>query len=357
MTTRIHVAGESPYDVVIGSGLLNEIVAATSPAHRVAVVAPEALTATGEALREALVDADLAAYLLIVPNGEEQKEASVLAFLWQRLGELGFTRSDMIIGVGGGATTDLAGFAAATWVRGVRWLAVPTTLVGMVDAAVGGKTAINIPSGKNLVGAFHPPAGVFCDLATLETLPQNDLIAGLAEVIKCGFIRDPGILDVIESDPVAVCRWDSPQLLDVMQRSIQVKADVVSADLKESGEREILNYGHTLGHAIERAERFSWRHGAAVSVGLVFAASLARMAGRLDEATAERHRNILASVGLPVRYRGDWATLMDAMKVDKKARGDLMRFVILEGLARPARLEGPDPALLAAAFADVTEES
>lgn len=354
--TVIEVAGEHPYQVVVGRNLLDQIVGAAD-AHRVAIVAPEGLTATGEALREALDQAGRQAYLLIVPDAEAQKEASVLTFLWGRFGELGFTRSDLVIGVGGGATTDLAGFAAATWMRGIGWIAVPTTVSGMVDAAVGGKTAINIPAGKNLVGAFHSPKAVFCDLETLATLPRNDVIAGLAEVIKCGFIDDPEILKIIESDPQSIADHDSPRLREVMERAIHVKAKVVGADLRESGLREILNYGHTLGHAIERAERFQWRHGAAVSVGMVFAAELARLAGRLDDATADRHRHTLASVGLPVRYAGPWQPLLEAMKVDKKARADRLRFVILEGLARPARLEGPDPALLAAAFAEVTEES
>lgn len=356
MTTTISVGGERPYDVSVGSGLLDSVVAAAD-AHRVAVIAPEGLTATGEALHAALTGAGRQAYLLIVPDAEAQKDAAVLTFLWQRLGELGFTRSDMVIGIGGGATTDLAGFAAATWVRGIRWIAVPTTVAGMVDAAVGGKTAINIPSGKNLVGAFHSPSAVFCDLAALETLPQNDVIAGLAEVIKCGFIRDPKILEIIEEDTLAATDYRTAAFREVMERAIRVKADVVSQDLRESGLREILNYGHTLGHAIERAERFSWRHGAAVSVGMVFAAELARLAGRLDGQTADRHHTILTAVGLPVRYRGPFAPLLEAMKIDKKARADQMRFVILEGLARPARLEAPDPALLAGAFAEVTEEA
>lgn len=354
--STIEVRGEQPYAVHIGEGMLDQIVA-TADAHRVAVIAPEPLAATAEGLREALDQAGRHAVVLLVPDAEAQKEVAVIEFIWQRLGELEFTRTDLLIGVGGGATTDLAGFAAATWLRGVRWIAVPTTVAGMVDAAVGGKTGINLPSGKNLVGAFHPPVGVFCDLATLATLSGNDVIAGLAEVIKCGFIADPEILAVVEADPKAVTRYDSPQLREVMERAIAVKAEVVSADLRESGLREILNYGHTLGHAIERVERFQWRHGAAVSVGLIFAAELARLAGRLDDATADRHRSILASVGLPVRYRGQWQRLLDAMRVDKKARADVLRFVILEGLARPTRLEGPDPALLAAAFAEVMEEA
>jgi 3-dehydroquinate synthase len=349
------VEATTPYTVTIGSGLLQDVVDATESAHRVAVIAPEALNATAEAFRTALVDAGREAYLLIVPNAEEQKDATVLGFLWERLGELNFTRSDLIVGLGGGATTDLAGFAAATWARGINWIAVPTTLAGMVDAAVGGKTAINTAAGKNLVGAFHSPIAVFCDLATLETLPRNDFIAGLAEVIKCGFIADPEILDIIERDPLQAIEWNSPTTIELIERAVRVKAEVVAIDLRESGPREILNYGHTLGHAIERTERYAWRHGAAVAVGMVFAAELARLAGRLDDITVERHRSILQSVGLPVAYRGSWEKLLDAMKVDKKARADRMRFVILEGLAKPSRLEAPDPALLAAAFAEVME--
>jgi 3-dehydroquinate synthase len=352
---RVHVEASIPYVVTIGSGLLQDVVDATVGSHRVAVVAPEALTATAELLQTSLVDAGREAYLLLVPNAEEQKDANVLAFLWSRLGELNFTRSDLIVGVGGGATTDLAGFAAATWVRGIEWIAVPTTLAGMVDAAVGGKTAINTSAGKNLVGAFHSPKAVFCDVATLETLPKNDFVAGLAEVIKCGFISDPTILDIIEADPESATQWDSPTTIELIERAVRVKGDVVSVDFRETDLREILNYGHTLGHAIERAERYAWRHGAAVAVGMVFAAELARLAGRLDDATVDRHRSILKSVGLPTSYRGSWEKLLEAMKVDKKSRADRMRFVILEGIAKPTRLDAPDPALLASAFAEVTE--
>jgi 3-dehydroquinate synthase len=233
---------------------------------------------------------------------------------------------------------------------------VPTTLLGMVDAAVGGKTGINIAEGKNLVGAFHPPAGVLADLATLETVPRHDYIGGLAEVIKAGFIADPVILDLVEADPEGATTPAGPHTLELIERSVRVKAEVVSGDLKEAGRREILNYGHTLGHAIERNERYKWRHGAAVSVGMVFAAELGRLAGRLDDATADRHRSVLASVGLPLGYRGDaWPRLLDAMKVDKKSRGDMLRFIVLDGLAKPAVLEAPDPSLLAAAYAEVAK--
>ena len=210
----------------------------------------------------------------------------------------GSPRSDVVVSLGGGAATDLAGFVAATWMRGVRVVHVPTTLLAMVDAAVGGKTGINTAAGKNLVGAFHEPSAVLVDLATLDTLPRDELVAGSAEIIKAGFIADPTILDLVEADPVAALDPAGAVLPELVRRAIQVKAEVVASDLRESHLREILNYGHTLGHAIERREEYRWRHGAAVSVGLVFAAELARAAGRLDDATADRHRSVLA-IGRP----------------------------------------------------------
>ncbi|MGV0800317.1 3-dehydroquinate synthase, partial [Mycolicibacterium elephantis] len=265
-------------------------------------------------------------------------------------------RKDAIISLGGGAATDVAGFAAATWLRGIDIVHVPTTLLGMVDAAVGGKTGINTDAGKNLVGAFHQPAAVLVDLATLETLPRNELVAGMAEIVKAGFIADPVILDMIEADPEAALDPKSPVLAELIRRAIAVKAEVVAADEKESQLREILNYGHTLAHAIERRERYQWRHGAAVSVGLVFAAELGRLAGRLDDDTAARHRTILRALGLPVSYDADaLPQLLEYMAGDKKTRAGVLRFVVLDGLGKPGRLEGPDPSLLAAAYSEIAE--
>jgi 3-dehydroquinate synthase len=232
---------------------------------------------------------------------------------------------------------------------------VPTTLLGMVDAAVGGKTGINTDAGKNLVGLFHEPSMVLVDLATLESLPRNELTAGMAEIVKTGFIADPEILRLIEDDPEAATDPAGPVLGELIRRSIQVKAEVVASDLRESHLREVLNYGHTLGHAIERRERYRWRHGAAVSVGLVFAAELARLAGRLDDETADRHKRVLDLLGLPTSYDPDaLGPLLEAMRLDKKARSGALRFVVLDGLAKPGRLEGPDPALIAAAYSVVT---
>ncbi|MCD2468007.1 3-dehydroquinate synthase [Streptomyces sp. MBT42] len=357
--TRIHVAGSAgtdPYEVLVGRQLLGELPALIgNQAKRVAVIHPEALADTGEELRADLADQGYEAVAIQVPNAEEAKTAEVAAYCWKALGQTGFTRSDVIVGVGGGATTDLAGFVAATWLRGVRWIAVPTTVLAMVDAAVGGKTGINTAEGKNLVGSFHPPAGVLCDLAALDSLPVHDYVSGLAEIIKAGFIVDPVILDLIEEDPQAARTPAGPHTAELLVRSIRVKAEVVSGDLKESGRREILNYGHTLAHAIEKNERYKWRHGAAVSVGMVFAAELGRLAGRLDDATADRHRAILESVGLPLSYRGDqWPKLLETMRVDKKSRGDLLRFIVLDGIGKPTVLEGPDPAVLIAAYGEVS---
>ena len=356
MTTRIPVGGPAPYEVVVGHGLLGELPPLLGKATRVAVIHPPTLRATAEAVRDDLIATGLDAHAIEIPDGEDAKTLKVAGFCWDVLGQVGFTRSDAIVGLGGGATTDLAGWVAAAWLRGVRVVQVPTTLAGMVDAAIGGKTGINIDRGKNLVGAFHPPAGVLCDLNTLDTLPAHDYVAGLAEVVKCGFIADPAILDLIERDPVAAGRAGNPVERELIERSVRVKAHVVSEDLTEQGLREILNYGHTLGHAIERAERYRWRHGAAVSVGLVYAAALGRLLGRLDDATADRHRAILSSLGLPVAYRdGAFASLLETMRVDKKARGNHIRFIVLDGLARPVAVDDPDPAVLAAAYSEVTE--
>ncbi|SDY35894.1 3-dehydroquinate synthase [Amycolatopsis xylanica] len=355
---RVEVKTGQPYEVVIGRGLLGELTQVLDGASKVALIHPPTLTATAEAVRDELIAAGLDAHRVEIPDAEDGKALSVAAFCWEVLGRIGLDRQGVVVGLGGGAVTDLAGFVAATWMRGVRLVNVPTTLLGMVDAAVGGKTGINTEAGKNLVGAFHEPSAVLVDLATLETLPANELVAGMAEIVKAGFIADPRILELVEADPKAAVDPAGEVLAELVRRSIQVKADVVGADLRESDLREILNYGHTLGHAIERREKYRWRHGAAVSVGLVFAAELARLAGRLDDATAERHAAVLELLGLPTKYDADALPhLIETMKGDKKSRSGMLRFVVLDGLARPGRLEGPDPALLAAAYSAVAADA
>ncbi|OBH85898.1 3-dehydroquinate synthase [Mycobacterium sp. E2989] len=353
----VQVAVDPPYPVVIGTDLGDQLVELLCDRHRVAVVHQPALAHTAEAIRSRLADKGVDAHRIEIPDAEAGKDLPVVGFLWEVFGRIGIDRKDAVVSLGGGAATDVAGFAAATWLRGVDIVHVPTTLLGMVDAAVGGKTGINTDAGKNLVGAFHQPLAVLVDLATLETLPHNELVAGMAEVVKAGFIADPVILDLIEADPDAAVDPAGDVLPELVRRSIAVKAHVVAADEKESELREILNYGHTLAHAIERRERYEWRHGAAVSVGLVFAAELGRLAGRLDDATARRHRTVLSALGLPVSYDADaLPQLLEYMAQDKKSRAGVLRFVVLDGLAKPGRLAGPDPALLAAAYAGVSGE-
>lgn len=356
--TVIRVSGSMPtenYPVLVGHGLLGKVPALLGErVRRVLVVHPRALRLTGDTVRAELAAAGFNAVTAEIPDAEEGKHIQVAAFCWQVLGQNDFTRSDAVVSVGGGAVSDLAGFVAACWLRGVKVVHMPTSLLGMVDAAVGGKTGINTAEGKNLVGAFHPPAAVLADLDALSTLPINELVSGLAEVVKCGFIADPKILELVEDNPKAVREPSSAVLRELIERAIRVKAEVVSNDLKESDQREFLNYGHTLGHAIELVERYSWRHGAAVSVGMMFAAELARSVGRLSDEVTDRHRSVLESLGLPTSYRRDrWQGLLDGMRRDKKSRGDLLRFVVLDGLAKPGILEVPDASLLFAAYQEV----
>jgi len=356
VSDRIRVRAEREYDVVVGTGLAEELVPMVGEsARRVLVLHARPLAAQSARALELLRGQGYEAIAVELPDAESAKTAQVLAHCWGVLGQAAFGRQDVVVGLGGGATTDVAGFVAATWLRGVRVVQMPTTLLGMVDAAVGGKTGINTAEGKNLVGAFHSPSGVICDLDMLTTLPRADLTAGLAEVVKCGLIADPEILEIVAADPVAAADPRSGALTELVRRAVQVKADVVSADLKESHLREILNYGHTFGHAIEHSEQYHWRHGEAVSVGMVYAAELARLAGRLDPEIVDLHRELLGRLGLPLHYAGDrWPRLYEAMRRDKKTRGDVLRFVVLDGIAQPSRLEGPDAALLVEAYAAVS---
>ncbi|MFD0559237.1 3-dehydroquinate synthase [Stackebrandtia endophytica] len=340
------------YDVVIGADATVALVDQLTGARRAAILysAPMAEHAT----RVAAFIADVVEPVAIeVPDAEAGKTIEVAARCWDRLGEAGFTRTDVIIGIGGGAVTDLAGFVAACWLRGVDVIQLPTSVLGMVDAAVGGKTGVNTGGGKNLVGAFHPPRSVLCDLSILDTLPRVDRAAGLAEVIKCGFIADPKILDIIEADPKAALDPSSPQLAELVRRAIAVKAEVVTEDLTEAGRRAFLNYGHTFAHAIEKVERYERRHGEAVSIGMMFAAVLGRMTGRVD--LVERTRAILESVGLPTGYvDGRFDDLAAAMRLDKKNTGHTQRFVLLDDLVAPALVDDVTVEQQAAAYREIT---
>ena len=344
--TTISVSGDAGYDVTVGRGVLSRLgETLPSAARKVLIVHPPTLAAQAERLRGQLMG-DREVLLAEIPDAEQGKRIEVAAFCWQVLGQADFTRTDAVVGFGGGAT----------WLRGVPVVQVPTTVLGMVDAAVGGKTGVNTAEGKNLVGAFWPPHAVLCDLDLLESLSEHERVAGYAEVVKAGFIWAPEILDLIEADPRAVVDPGSAAFRRTIELAIEMKARVVSSDLREAGLREILNYGHTLGHAIEHAERYRWRHGAAISVGMVFAAELSRLAGRLPDAAVQRHRDILGSLGLPMSYRaGAWSQLLATMQRDKKSRAGMLRFIVLDDIAKPTVLQAPDESLLFAAYQEVGE--
>lgn len=321
---------EAPYPVLIGRGVLERLPEHLGGAARVAVV-HTASTAEPAGRVGSLMPEGVEATLMEIPDAEDGKSIAVAEQCWEALGAEGFTRTDLVVGVGGGAVTDLAGFVAACWLRGVPVVHVPTSLLGAVDAAVGGKTGVNTAAGKNLVGAFHPPRAVLIDLDGFTTLPERDLAAGMAEVVKAGFIADPIILDLIEGDPGAALDASGPVLAELVERAVAMKARVVAADLKEGGLRAILNYGHTFAHAIEKIEGYRWRHGDAVAVGMVYAAHLGAITGRVD--LVERTTAVLEAIGLPTTYEaGRWDEISAVMKIDKKNLGATQRFVLLDAL-------------------------
>jgi 3-dehydroquinate synthase len=353
-TTVIRVTGDPSYDILVGRGLLGALADQIgTKATKVLIVHAPPLGSRAAAVRESLLD-KYEVLLAEIPDAEAAKRVEVAAFCWQIMGQTDFTRTDVVIGLGGGATTDLAGFVAATWLRGVRVIQIPTTVLGMVDAAIGGKTGINTAEGKNLVGAFWAPAAVVCDLDLLDTLGRNEILAGSAEIVKAGFIAEPEILDIYEASVDRAVDPTTSEFRRLLELAIAMKARVVSADFREAGQREFLNYGHTLGHAIEHAERYGWRHGAAISVGMVFAAELSRLTGTLSDDAVERHRSILSSLSLPISYPlGRWKTLLATMQRDKKSRAGHLRFIVLDGIGKPSVLTAPDESLLFAAYQEI----
>lgn len=346
---------QHPYDVHIGAGALEGISVASEGCSRVAVVFPEHLPRLADAVARRVAGNVVR---IPVPDAEAAKTATVLQHCWNELARAGFTRSDLVVGIGGGAVTDLAGFVAATWLRGVAYISVPTSVLAMVDAAVGGKTGINLDAGKNLVGAFYEPRAVFCDFDFLATLPSRELRSGMAEVVKCGFIRDPRILALAARDDRLDITGDV--FAELVQRAIAVKADVVATDLREATSvgdkvgREALNYGHTLGHAIETTEQYSWRHGEAIAVGMAWIARVSRALVGLDDDTVALHDEILRSLQLPTAYTGDFNALRHVMSLDKKSRGQALRLVCLREVGSPTIVVSPEEGVLEACYADLT---
>jgi 3-dehydroquinate synthase len=333
---NINVTAERDYTVSIGGQWESLLIPLIQERTRVAVITSSSYSPDLTSLQS--LDCEL--HVFTVADGEEAKNTATLLNLWNWLGAAGFTRSDLIVGIGGGAITDLTGFAAATWLRGIDWIAVPTSLAGMVDAAVGGKTGINSDYGKNLIGSFHSPISVIVDVDLLGTLSPRDISAGMAEVIKCGFISDPQILKLASESSTQTLLSNRDALIEIVARAISVKASVVSSDFKESFAREALNYGHTLGHAIEIHAQYQLRHGEAVSIGMVFVAELAAARGLIDEATVTMHRDLLKRYDLPITFdRQAWSKLLPLLSLDKKARGNTLRFVVLDGIGSTKRLE------------------
>lgn len=357
-TVRVNTA--QPYSVEIDSGALERLPALVGAASRVAVIYSEPVAEAALEVSRLAGSSHVPVIALGVPEGEAAKTPEILVDCWRGLADAGFTRSDLIIGVGGGATTDLAGFVAASFLRGVDYLSVPTTVLAMVDAAVGGKTGIDLPEGKNLVGAFHEPRAVLCDLDLLRTLPEREVSSGLGEVVKAGFIRDARILELIQDHPDNARDVTSARHAELIRRAVQFKADVVADDLREATSvgsrvgREQLNYGHTLGHAIEAHEGYRLRHGEAVALGMVFAATLSRRVLGLPDAAVEVHRRTLQSLGLPTSYdRAEWGELRELMGRDKKTRGSQLRFVGLRNLADPEMIVAPSERVLEECYAEL----
>jgi 3-dehydroquinate synthase len=344
---KIHISAEREYDVLIDDDYLAALSDRAQGRARVAVVFSESMKDRIPQLEAG----DCEFFYLPIPDGEAGKSLAVLAQAWNWLGAAGFTRADLIVGIGGGAVTDFAGYLAASWLRGMDWIAVPTTVAGMVDAAVGGKTGINSDYGKNLIGAFHSPIAVLIDPTWLTTLSDRDFAAGLAEVVKCGFIADGEILKLIGAKSLADIRTSRALTVELIERSVAVKARVVSGDFKESFDREILNYGHTFGHAVELLSKYSLRHGECVSIGMAFIAYLSEGLSLISPEVSKLHIETLSRLGLPVTYAGaEWPELLAAMKLDKKSRGNTLRFVVITEIGKTQRLENPIESELIAAY-------
>jgi 3-dehydroquinate synthase len=335
----VHAPGGS-YDVVVGAGLLarcGELLPQIPGAERISVVSDQAVA--GLYLQQLAGSLPWPVVHLAVPEGEEGKTLETAAALYQQLATQEMHRDDVIVALGGGAVGDVAGFVAATYMRGVPFIQVPTTLTAQVDASIGGKTAVNLPRGKNLVGAFHQPRAVVADVVTLASLPDRHFRSGLAEVAKYGFTTDPQILGVLEEGLQAVLARDAPVLTDLVARCVRAKAAVVEADERDAGPRSILNYGHTVGHALERLDAFHGvSHGEAVAAGMIFAARLAELKGMADRDLVVRHERVLAALGLPPIGSIDVEAVLEAIRMDKKFRGGI-RFVLLEALGRPRLVE------------------
>ena len=342
--------GERSYPILVGAGLLADCapLASLAAGRMVAVVTDSNVAALHARPVAAALRAHAASVAeVVLPAGEAHKSWETLNRIFDALLAARFDRDALIVAVGGGVVGDMAGFAAAVYQRGIEFVQVPTTLLAQVDSSVGGKTGINHPLGKNMIGAFHQPRLVVIDVATLATLPDRELSAGLAEVVKHGAIADVAYFDAVAAALPALRAKDPAALADAVARSCEIKASVVERDEREGGLRAILNFGHTFGHAIEAGLGYGeWLHGEAVGAGMVMAADLSRRLGLVDDASARRLREVVEAAGLPVRGPA-WsaARYVELMSVDKKAKQGTPRFVLLDGLGRATVRKVPDAPL------------
>ena len=347
---------ERSYPIQIGTGLLSHAASfAGLPTATAALIVSNSTVAPlyAQALQGALRHHYAQVYLLVLPDGEAHKDWQTLHLIFDALLQNGCDRKTVLFALGGGVVGDMTGFAAASYMRGVPFVQVPTTLLAQVDSSVGGKTGINHPLGKNMVGAFYQPQRVLCDLGTLQTLPAREISAGLAEVIKYGPIADIAFLDWIEAHITELVARDVHALAHAVRRSCEIKAQVVSQDEREGGLRAILNFGHTFGHAIEAGLGYGdWLHGEAVGCGMVMAAQLSQAMGLVDQAFVQRLIRLIAAAGLPVRgpvlnAADNAGRYLALMRVDKKAEAGAIRFVLVDGPGR-ACVRGAEDALVRA---------
>ena len=357
---RLTIRVVPPCDVVVGAGALSELGALLAGRRRVAIVSQASVAEQhADAVRAGAANAEL----FLIGDGEPAKTLATVERLARDLSAWGLLRDDVVVALGGGVVGDVAGFTAAVYHRGVAVVQVPTTLLAQIDAAVGGKTGVNLPEGKNLIGAFHQPIAVVADVDTLQTLPEREYRAGLGEVAKYALIgqlsREHGeLVELVDADAAAIRRRDPGALTDLVYRCVELKADVVARDPEErTGVRAVLNYGHTLAHALEASGEYDdLLHGEAVAVGLVFASELAATLGRIDASTAERHRDLVSALGLPIRAPDgfDASTLLELMRRDKKAKGGLT--FVLPGPNGIERVDDPPAAAIERALESVGVE-
>ncbi|GIV17860.1 MAG: 3-dehydroquinate synthase [Armatimonadota bacterium] len=341
---NLHVQlGERSYPIVIGSGVLqsaSERIRALQPSQVVIVSHPRLAEWYGEPLQQSLEQEGIPAHLLTVPPGERTKRWDIAGRLLRRMAQLALDRRCLVVALGGGVIGDLAGFVAACYLRGVRYVQIPTTLLAQVDSSVGGKTGVNLPEGKNLVGAFHQPVLVLIDTDTLKTLSRRHFKAGLAEVLKYGIIADETLWRLVNAEANSLRRGYSTHLAGIIYRCCEIKANIVSEDETEQGIRAILNFGHTVGHALEAVAGYGrLLHGEAVSIGMVSAALVGEVVGVTPAGTTEEIARALRALGLPVALprEVEFESLLAVMVRDKKARDGQVRFVLIERIGQ-ARL-------------------